>query len=170
MGFTIDDRDKAILREMRADASITNASLAKKIGLSASACLARTDNLIKTGVIKQFTAIVDEHKLGIEMFAYALINLVSMKPESIAAFMEYVNGCPQIQECYTITGSNDYLLKIVSTSNYAYEAFTLSLAANPVVASVETLVVLGVKKWTTAFPVDLADSKKDPADAKKEGK
>ena len=101
MGFTIDDRDKAILREMQADASITNASLAKKIGLSASACLARTDNLIKTGVIKQFTAIVDEHKLGIEMFAYALINLVSMKPESIAAFMEYVNGCPQLQECYT---------------------------------------------------------------------
>lgn len=156
MDFSIDNSDKAILRELQADASISNLELSKKIGLSPSACLTRTKNLRESGIIKQFTTIVDERKLGMEMQAFALVNLVSMKQESIDTFMKDVNRCPQIQECYTLTGSHDYLLKIVSKDTQSYREFVINyLTANAAVDSVETLVVLGVEKRTTTIPVDL---------------
>ena len=161
MGFTIDDKYKAILQEKQADGFISNKDLAEKVGLSPSACLNRTSELEKQGIIKQITAIVVPQKLGIEMLAYALVNLVSMKPENIAAFMEYVNNCPLIQECYTITGSKNYLLKTFAKNTHAYYDFARDLAAHPAVASLETLVVLGVEKWTTVYPVDLDDESRD---------
>ncbi len=67
MAIVLDDYDKAILRELQEDASISNLNLSKKIGLSPSACLARTKNLVETGIIKKFTTIVDENYLGISV-------------------------------------------------------------------------------------------------------
>ena len=69
MAFILDDYDKAILRELQEDASISNLNLSKKIGLSPSACLSRTKNLVEAGIIQKFTTIVDEKKLGIEVTA-----------------------------------------------------------------------------------------------------
>ncbi|MFP9216735.1 azlBCD operon transcriptional regulator AzlB, partial [Enterococcus faecalis] len=85
-----------------------------KIGLSPSACLARTKNLVEAGIIKKFTTIVDEKKLGIEVTALALINLSPLNRETIHSFLEDINKFPQVQECYTLTGSHDYMLKIVA--------------------------------------------------------
>ena len=73
--ISLDNSDKAILRELQADASISNLELSKKIGLSPSACLTRTKNLRESGVIKQFTTIIDEKKLGMETLAFVLVNL-----------------------------------------------------------------------------------------------
>lgn len=53
MGIMLDETDKAILRDLQEDASISNLNLSKKIGLSPSACLARTKNLVEAGIIKK---------------------------------------------------------------------------------------------------------------------
>ena len=158
MDFSIDNSDRAILRELQTDASISNLELSKKIGLSPSACLTRTKNLKEAGIIKQFTTIVDERKLGLEMQAFALVNLVSMKPDMIEIFINDVTRCPQIQECYTLTGSHDYLLKIISRDTQSYRDFVINyLTANAAVDSVETLVILGVEKRTTTIPVEMVE-------------
>ena len=141
--ISLDNSDKAILRELQADASISNLELSKKIGLSPSACLTRTKNLRESGVIKQFTTIIDEKKLGMD---------------SIQLFMEDVNNYPQIQECYTLTGSHDFLLKIVAKDTQSYRDFIIdNLTANPIISSVESLVVLGVEKRTTSIPVEFTE-------------
>lgn len=57
---------------------------------------------------------VDEKKLGIEVTALALINLSPLNRETIHSFLEDINKFPQVQECYTLTGSHDYMLKIVA--------------------------------------------------------
>ena len=160
MDVSIDNSDKAILRELQKDASISNLELSKKIGLSPSACLTRTKNLRESGMIKQFTILVDEKKLGMEMQAFALVNLVNMKQETIEAFLKDVQKFPQIQECYTLTGSHDYLMKIVARDPQTYRDFvTNSLTSNAAVDTVETLVVLGVDKRTTAIPVEVSEKK-----------
>ncbi|MDQ0232453.1 DNA-binding Lrp family transcriptional regulator [Metabacillus malikii] len=92
----LDNNDKAILRELQEDASISNLNLSKKIGLSPSACLARTKTLVETGVIKKFTTIVDEKKHGIEVTALALINLSPLKRETIHSFLEDIHKYPQV--------------------------------------------------------------------------
>ena len=150
--ISLDNSDKAILRELQADASISN------LELSPSACLTRTKNLRESGVIKQFTTIIDEKKLGMETLAFVLVNLTPMNRDSIQLFMEDVNNYPQIQECYTLTGSHDFLLKIVAKDTQSYRDFIIdNLTANPIISSVESLVVLGVEKRTTSIPVEFTE-------------
>ncbi len=159
--ISLDNSDKAILRELQSDASISNLELSKKIGLSPSACLTRTKNLRESGVIKQFTTIIDEKKLGMDTMAFVLVNLMPMNRDSIKSFMEDVNRFPQIQECYTLTGSHDFLLKIVARDTQSYRDFIIdTLTANPIINSVETLMVLGVEKRTTSIPVEFSPEDK----------
>ena len=155
MAIMLDNTDKAILRELQEDASITNIDLSKKIGLSPSACLARTKNLVETGVIKKFATIVDEKKLGMEVLAFALVNLSPLNRETIQSFLEDVNRFPQVQECYTLTGSHDYLLKIVAKDMDSYRDFIIdSLMQNTTISSVETSMVMGIEKRTVYVPID----------------
>lgn len=155
MANSLDDYDKAILRELQKDASISNLDLSKKIGLSASACLARTKSLIDSGVIQKFATIVDEKKLGMETLAFVLVNLTPLNRDTIHSFLEDVKRLPQVQECYTLTGSHDYLLKIVAKNMQNYRDFIIdSLMQNPAVSKVETSMVMGVEKRTVYVPID----------------
>lgn len=155
MATVLDNYDKAILRELQADASISNLELSKKIGLSASACLARTKNLVDSGVIKKFTTIVDEKKLGMETLAFVLVNLSPLNRETIHTFLEDIKKLEQVQECYTLTGSHDYLLKIVAKDMQSYRDFIVdSLMQNAFISRVETSIVMGIEKRTVYVPVD----------------
>ncbi|NLL51901.1 MAG: Lrp/AsnC family transcriptional regulator [Peptococcaceae bacterium] len=155
MAIVFDNTDRAILRELQLDASISNLELSKKIGLSPSACLARTKNLVETGIIKKFTTIVDEKKLGMEVTAFALVNLSPLNRETIHSFLEDVQKFPQVQECYTLTGSHDYLLKIVAKDMDSYRNFIIdSLMRNSSISRVETSVVMSTEKRTVYVPVD----------------
>jgi len=155
MAIMLDNTDKAILRELQEDASISNIDLSKKIGLSPSACLARTKNLVETGVIKKFATIVDEKKLGIETLAFVLVNLTPLNRETIHSFLEDINRLPQVQECYTLTGTHDFLLKIVAKDMESYRDFIIdSLMQNSAVSKVETSLVMGIEKRTVYVPID----------------
>jgi len=157
MTFVMDNFDRAILREMQEDSSVSNVDLSKKIGLSPSACLARTKNLVETGVIKKFTAIVDEKKLGMEVLAFALVNLTPLNRDTIRSFLELVNHLPQVQECYTLTGGHDYLLKIVAGDMAGYRNFVIdSLMQNSAISSVETSMVMGTEKRSVSVPIENA--------------
>jgi|SRR5690625_2387745 len=151
----LDDNDKEILRELQEDASISNLNLSKKIGLSPSACHARTKNLMDEGVIKKFATIVDEQKLGIEVTAIALINLSPLNRETIHSFLEDINKYPQVQECYTLTGSHDYMIKIIAKDMESYKNFIIdSLMQNPAVSGVDTSMVMSTEKRTVSVPMD----------------
>lgn len=158
MTIILDNIDKNILKELQEDSSISNLDLSRKVGLSPSACLGRTRNLVRTGVIKKFTTIVDEKKLGMEVVAFALINLSPLNRETIHSFLEKVNELPQIQECYTLTGSHDYLLKIVAKDMDEYRDFIIdSLMENTAISKVETSIVMGTEKRTVMVPIDEAE-------------
>lgn len=155
MGITLDNTDKAILRELQKDASISNLDLSKKVGLSPSACLARTKHLVGTGVIKNFATIVDEKKLGMETLAFVLVNLTPLNRETIHSFLENINSLPQVQECYTLTGSHDFLLKVVAKDMESYRDFIIdSLMQDSAVSRVETSMVMKIEKRTVYVPID----------------
>lgn len=155
MNTVIDHYDKEILCELQKDSSISNLNLSKKIGLSPSACLARTKNLVDSGFIKQFATIVDEKKLGMEVLAFVLVNLTPLNRETIRSFLDEINRLPQVQECYTLTGSHDYLLKIIAKDMESYKDFIIdSLMQNPAISGVETSMVMGIEKRDIFVPVD----------------
>ena len=153
--MTLDSHDKAILSALQKDSSISNLDLSKLIGLSPSACLARTKNLRELGVIKQFTTVIDEKKLGMETLAFILVNLSPLNRETANFFVEEINRLPQVLECYTVTGNHDYLLKIVAKDMQTYRDFVIdSLMAIPGVNRVETSIVMSTEKRTLSLPIE----------------
>ena len=68
--FALDEYDKMIIKYIQDDSSISNIDLSRKIGLAPSSCLLRVKNLKEQGVIKQYTAIVDEKMLGYEITCF----------------------------------------------------------------------------------------------------
>jgi len=153
--MTLDSYDKAILSALQKDSSISNLDLSKLIGLSASACLTRTKNLKELGVIKQFTTIVDEKKLGMETLAFIMVILSPLSRETANFFLERINKLPQVLECYAITGNRDYILKIVAKDIQTYKDFVIdSLMAIPGVSRVETSIVISTEKRTVSIPIE----------------
>ena len=156
MEITLDHHDKVILHALQEDSSISNLELSKLIGLSPSACLARTKNLKELGVIQQFTAFIDEKKMGIELMAFTMVNLSPLNREVANNFLERINEIPNVIECYTLTGSRDYLLKVVTKDMSAFRDFIIdSLMAIPGVSRVETSIVMNTEKRTLTIPLDL---------------
>ncbi|NCC75659.1 MAG: Lrp/AsnC family transcriptional regulator [Clostridia bacterium] len=154
-GVVLDSSDRAILKVLQEDASISNLELSKRIGLSPSACLQRVKNLVESGVIRQFATLVDEKSVGMEVLAFALVNLTPLNRETIHSFLDDVGRLAQVQECYTLTGSHDYLLKIVARDMASYRDFVIdSLMGNPAVSRVETNMVMGIEKRSVYVPVD----------------
>ncbi len=155
MAIILDQFDKEIIKELQINSSISNLELSKKIGLSASACLSRTKNLIESGVISQFTIIADEKKLGLETLAFALINLTPLNRKTIHAFLKNVKKFPQVLECYTLTGNYDFLLKIIAKDMPSYRDFIIdSLMQDAAISRVETSIVMGVDKRSFCTPID----------------
>jgi Lrp/AsnC family leucine-responsive transcriptional regulator len=152
---TLDSYDKAILSALQKDSSISNLDLSKLIGLSTSACLTRTKNLKELGIIKQFTTIVDEKKLGMGTIAFVMVILSPLTRETADFFLEQINRIPQVLECYAITGNRDYLLKIVTKDMQTYKDFVIdSLMAIPGVSRVEANIVINTEKRTLSIPIE----------------
>ncbi|MCG8426092.1 MAG: Lrp/AsnC family transcriptional regulator [Chromatiales bacterium] len=153
----IQDRlDRAILKHLQMNARLSNQELAELVGLSPSPCWRRVKRLEEMGVIKGYVALLEPKQVGTSILAYAQISLEDHRPECIEAFDQFVQSSPQILECCSLSGQYDYLLKIITPSMEAYEAFLakemLRLSG---VRSVNTSFVLNQKKFTTALPLEL---------------
>jgi DNA-binding Lrp family transcriptional regulator len=88
------------------------------------------------------------------ILAYALVSLENHHPETVREFDQLVKDRPEVLECHSMSGPNDYLLKIVAASMEAYERFMSSHVLQiRAVRSVNTSFVLRTKKLTTRLPV-----------------
>ncbi|WP_333792785.1 Lrp/AsnC family transcriptional regulator [Hyphomicrobium sp.] len=108
----LDAIDAEIVRLLRLNARMSNAKLAEKVGLSASACLRRIRALEHRGVLRGYTAIVG-HSSGEAAIAVIInITLEQQTEDVFKRFEEAVRSHPEIQECYLMTGDSDYLLRV----------------------------------------------------------
>ncbi|MFT4862581.1 MAG: Lrp/AsnC family leucine-responsive transcriptional regulator [Pseudohongiellaceae bacterium] len=143
----IDRLNTNILRELQANGRISNTDLAEKVGLSASACLRRVQELERIGVIKGYRAILDFAALGVGFTAYVSVGLSDHTSKSQLAFEKAVAKSTQVRECHNITGSVEYLLRIETKDLAAYKLFHRdTLGQLPQVRSIETFVVMDSPK------------------------
>ena len=84
----LDATDWRILHALQADGRITNVDLARKVGISAPACLRRARALEDAGIIMGFTALLNDKALGFEVTAFAMIRLHSQAEGDLVAFEE----------------------------------------------------------------------------------
>src|SRR5579871_2825663 len=154
MSHNLDRLDRRILDELQGDARISNQELAQRVGLSPAPCWRRLRRLEAAGFIKGYATLLDGPAVGLPILAYALVSLENHHPETVREFDQLVKERPEVLECHSMSGPNDYLLRIVAASMEAYERFmsahVLQIRA---VRSVNTSFVLRTKKFTTRLPV-----------------
>jgi DNA-binding Lrp family transcriptional regulator len=119
--FSLDAIDRNILRLLRLNARMPNASLAKEVGLSPSACLRRIKLMEKAGVIRGYTAIVDTANADATIAVLINITLERQTEDHLDRFEAAVRRFPEIRECYLMTGGSDYLLRVEVVSAGEFE-------------------------------------------------
>ncbi len=150
----LDPTDRRILDVLQRQGRITNAELAERIHLSASACHRRVQRLEAEGYIAGYVALLDARRLGRGTTVFVEITLAGQADEVLDAFERAVARVPDVLECHLMAGTADYLLKVVAqdTEDFA-RIHRQHLARLPGVAQMQSSFALRKVVQTTAMPV-----------------
>ena len=150
----LDATDRRILTVLQKQGRISNAELAERVNLSASACHRRVQRLEEEGYIRDYVALLDTRKLGRPTTVFVEITLSGQADELLEAFEREVKKIPDVLECHLMAGSADYLLKVVAedTEDFA-RLHRAHLARLPGVAQMQSSFALRTVFKTTALPV-----------------
>jgi Lrp/AsnC family transcriptional regulator len=153
---TLDPVDAKILDIIQHDASLSVAEIAERVGLSPSPCWRRIKRLEDEGVIRGRVTLLDSDKLGLGFEVYAIVKLVIPTGDNLNAFEAAVSRWPEVMQCATITGREDYVLRIVTSDIHAFDRFMREkLLALGLVSDIESHIVIRQAKNTTAVPLGL---------------
>ena len=146
--------DIKILALLQGNASLTAAEVAEQVNLSASPCWRRINRLEKEGLIDKRVALLNIEKLGMGLVVFARIRLSKNDEISLQSFETQVQSFVEVVECYTVTGSADYFLKIITRDIKHYDRFLRRhLIQIPVVRDINSNVAVTQIKYTTELPL-----------------
>ena len=150
----LDKVDMQILEALQTDGRLTATELADKAGLTASPCLRRLRLLEQSGVIRGYTALVDQAKVGLPISVFVSIKLERQSEDAMERFETAVRRCPEVLECYLMTGPRDYLLRVVARDLDDYERFVKgTLTRISGIANIESSFALGQVKHSNVLPI-----------------
>jgi Lrp/AsnC family transcriptional regulator len=153
----LDPVDARILDILQHDASLSVAEVAERVGLSASPCWRRIKRLEDSGVIRKRVTILDPARLGLDFEVYAIVKLNLPSTANLDVFERAVADWPEVVQCATITGREDYVLRIVTSDMHAFDSFLREkLLALGIVSDCESHIVTRGVKDETALPLSLA--------------
>lgn len=143
----LDSLDQRIVLALQDNGRLSYEELGATVGLSASAALRRVKRLEETGVIAKYVALVRARKLGLALTAYINVRMAkhfdSDKRNPMDLFAAAVQTWPEVQECVSLTGDMDYLLKVVVEDMDHYTRFVMdTLLRHPSVQDCRTSFVM----------------------------
>ena len=139
----LDKVDIQILRAMQENARLTVKELASKVSLSSTPVFERLKRLESSGYIKKYIAVLDAAKLNQGFVVFCNVKLSKMNREIASEFTRKIQDIPEVSECYNISGSFDYLLKIHAPNMKYYQEFLLNvLGTIDNLGSLETVFVM----------------------------
>ena len=152
--MVLDSKDKHLLEELQANSRITNAELAKRIGLSPSSTLERVKKLEVSGFIEKYITLLNPRKAGYSCFTFVEVKLARHGETPVEDFISSIAHIPEVLECHHITGEAAFLLKVATKDIPTYEELILhQLSALTNVQTMKTSVVLSTFKNETKLTV-----------------
>lgn len=124
---TLDKTDLQILRTLQENARLTMKELAARVNLSSTPVFERLKRLEANGYIKRYIAVLDAEKLGKGFVIFCHVKMARLNREIAQEFAQIIRGIPEVTECYNISGSFDYLLKIHAPDMKYYQQFVLNV-------------------------------------------
>jgi DNA-binding Lrp family transcriptional regulator len=150
----MDSKDQQIIRALQRNGRMTNQDLAAEVNLSPSPCLRRLRLLEQAGVITGYSANIDAAAYGLPVTVFVLVKLETHTEATVRQFEADIARVEQVLECFVMTGTSDYLLRVVVADLPDYETFVRKrLHRIGGIASIDSSFVYGVVKQTNVFPV-----------------
>ena len=131
--------------------------LGEAVGLTATPCWRRVQNLERQGVIDRRVALLDPEQLGLGITALVHIRTNQHSARWLEDFGRAISDLPEIVEALRTSGETDYLLRVVVPDIAAYDEFYKGLIERVDLYDVRTVFVMEELKRTTALPLDYVD-------------
>jgi Lrp/AsnC family leucine-responsive transcriptional regulator len=151
----LDKTDRKIIGILQENSRLSNAALAEKVGLKASTLYERVKKLERNGYIKGYKALVDPDLLGKPILAFVklIVGYTADFFESKQTVAEVCNLEPDVLECHSLAGEDDYLLKVRVANTKELEKLIGRIRSNaPVANSVSTIVLSSFKDTIAIQP------------------
>ena len=139
----LDKVDLQILRTLQENARLTTKELAAQVSLSSTPVFERLKRLEREGYIKKYIAVLDADKLNQGFVVFCNVKLRRMNKDIAKEFTRIIQNIPEVTECYNISGSYDYLLKIHAPNMKYYQEFIINvLGTIDSLGSLESMFVM----------------------------
>ena len=156
----LDAKDRRILDLVQRDCTMSQADIARRVGLSTAAVNERLKKLRSSGAIRRFAAIVDPAAVGASITAFVEVFLEH--PRFEAAFLAQVLRLDEVLECHHITGEFSLLLKVRVRDMGALRRLLLGgLSARKGVRQTRTVMVLSTAKEETRIETTPEETDRD---------
>ena len=148
----LDKVDLQILRTLQENARLTTKELAAQVSLSSTPVFERLKRLEREGYIKKYIAVLDADKLNQGFVVFCNVKLRRMNKDIAMEFTRIVQQIPEVTECYNISGSYDYLLKIHAPNMKYYQEFIINvLGTVDSLGSLESMFVMDEARLRTSY-------------------
>ena len=117
----LDSFDRRLLAQLAADSDLTSAQLGERVGLSASAAHRRVGQLRARGLIAGYRATLSREARGDPTVVMVDVTLRDQREETMAAFEREIVDCPEVRECFLMSGEADYLLHVEVAGHDTFE-------------------------------------------------
>lgn len=150
----LDHTDRAILRLIQRDASLSLAEIAAEVGLTPTPCWKRIRRMEQGGIITGRVALVDPAKVGLGLSVFVAIETGDHSAPWIESFATTVEKMPEVVDCWRLGGDVDYLLRVVVPDMAAFDNFYRRLTADvPALRKVTSRFAMERVTSTTALPI-----------------
>ena len=150
--ISLDLTDKKILNLLQQNSKANIKEIALKIGLTQTPTYERIKRLEKSGVIKNYIAVLDKEKVGYTIEVFCQVTLLVHSKEMITRFENAINKIDEVMECFHVAGNYDYLLKIIVKDMNSYQAFLKNkLSVLDSVGNVQSTFVMSSTKDSVGF-------------------
>ncbi len=152
----MDNIDRKILTVLQEDCTIAVAEISERVGLSATPCWRRIQNLEKAGVIRRRVALLDGRALNVGVTVFVGLKTGKHSLGWLEDFARRIAAIDEVVEFYRMEGDVDYLLKVVAPDIAGYDAVYKRLIAAVDFSDVSSSFAMEEIKYTTALPLDYA--------------
>ena len=150
MKIKIDEIDKKILMLLQHDSTLTYKEIAQKINLSLSPVHDRIKRLENEGVVEKYVGILNKKLLGVGLTVFSQVTMAKQTLEVSQVFEKAIKLLPEVSECNFVSGTFDYLLKIIVADMEAYHNFhQMKLSTIDGVSLINSFFVMSEVKSTT---------------------
>ncbi|WP_092887065.1 Lrp/AsnC family transcriptional regulator [Roseicitreum antarcticum] len=112
--ISLDQMDRAILRTLQRDPTLSQRALAETVGLSQNACWRRLQAMRAAGVVRGQSLLLDPSRIGLGLTVFVMIRIRHHSADWLKVFRRTVSDIPNVIDFYRIAGDYDYMLKVVA--------------------------------------------------------